>query len=100
MPNPMTEHSEELLACGHCGKHYQCIDERYGWRVVTCDNCGATGPYPDADTSEVAWNTRSDTALTEALARVRVIEDLLRSIGGVGPFMRARINAALKGTDA
>ena len=108
----MTEHSEQLLACDWCGKppSIVCPDDSYGAAYITCgdaNNCPAEVMVSvelregkTIDDAKRIWNTRSDTALTEALARVRVIEDLLRSIGGVGPFMRARINAALKGTDA
>ena len=115
--NPM-KHSEELLACpGGCGgQDIYLLRNANGWWQYSC-SCGWSGPLVQtrAETTP-AWNTRSDTALTEALARVKLTREALttaeaeaRRFAGCYPassdgrntfvIMADKI-AALKGTDA
>ena len=75
----MTEHSEELLACPNpwCEAHSRSpVRNRHGiWRVE-CE-CGVQSwAKPTKAEAITAWNTRSDTALTEALARVKEYKSL------------------------
>ena len=113
----MTEHSEELLAilpCPFCGgTDLRVVAACY----IKCRSCGTEGPIYDGLSDDEAtikqWNTRSDTALTEALVRVKVLETALMVADPI--LARAAINtvpltaikeasrivrAALKGTDA
>ena len=71
----MTEHSEELLACPWCEGETRLFTHR-GYQMVAhhgAPHC----PVVRASMTAAQWNTRSDTALTEALARVKVLEDAL-----------------------
>ena len=68
----MTEHSEELLPCPWCGGTATMSDPHVAFSrlaAVYCETCEIKGPVSvDATWAATAWNTRSDTALTEALA--------------------------------
>ena len=111
----MTEHSEELLAilpCPFCGgTDLRVVAACY----IKCRSCGTEGPIYDGLSDDEAtikqWNTRSDTALTEALARVKVLEDALERLDRNFDLLlagkpvrdvaetKAETRAALKGTD-
>ena len=103
----MTEHSEKLLACGHCGDPMRNDGETFGHTDSSLPCILAKHAWAAAPRFIAAWNTRSDTALAEALARVKVLREVVEEaryiIAANLPNGERRLLdkiAALKGTDA
>ena len=90
----MTE--QELKPCPFCGEQkYLIISERYGHKVITCDNCGASGAYA----GQSGWNTR---VLIRQHDKARYVEaiDLIIFLAGAWDSANDFIMKHCTGVDA